>query len=656
MALHTGEKMILMRTREGAQRIEEAAGRIGNSLDRATASKLASLQVVALASEGEHGFPDLTLLVAPRGFLLADDAGRRLSVAIENAALSGKFREGGAFALSAILDGPRRRLHLSGQVVGNDAGSVTVAVDQHFSSEPRYLPEWERRPTGYAAPDVTADTQPRPDLSHDMQAFLAQADLLTVASRTPTLDKAATDGLDVSLRAGLSGFVQNIGATGFVWPEYPGSLHFSMLGNLVLDSRCSLLVTAAGRNEALELSGYAEVAWKNAATQQAGSDHAVQFRVRSARFVPDRFGAIYRINHYAPDLMAVKLPPALPRRMSVSRRVSETRETVSLYLRDPLGEPLRPLLAGQCLKLTLPDGVDRDYTISSFSPRPSSYRITAKLYPKETGGRGGSEQVHAFDVGAELDLCGPQGIYVLPRELERPIVMLSCGIGITPMIAFAEELAWRAPKHPIWFIHGARNGAAMLFARSLRALRHELPNARWHVRFSQPRDDDRMEKDYHSVGHVDRALLQELLPFGSYDFYLCGPDPFLASMVRDLRALDVPSARIHTESFGVVSDDDSLDDDDGGTDELPELFPRKVRFTRSGREAMWDPEQGTLLDFAEGLGIQAPHSCRTGMCGACSQGLVSGSIVAVRPTPFTAESGQILLCSTVPTSDVEIDL
>lgn len=657
MALHTGEKMMLLRSHEGAGRIKEAASGIGNSLDRIAASKLAGLETIAIATEGEEGFPRIEVLVAPRGFLKTEDEGARLDVDLSGAGLSTGFHKGAPFALLALFDGPRTRFRLSGQIAGNTGTAVAVNITQHFSADGRYLPEWERRPASHVPPDMTADLQTRTDLNDEMQAFLADADVILVASRTPALDAGEGNGLDISMRAGLPGFVQRVDSTGFVWPEYPGSEHFSTLGNLMLDARCTLLVTAAGRNEALELSGHAEIAWKNEIAQGAGSEYAVQFKVCAACFVADRFGAIYRLRNYAPDLLEMPLPPAPPRRMRITRRAAETRDAVSLYLQDERQRPLRPLPAGQYLTLTLSDGEARDYTVSSFSPRPSGYRVTVKRYPPEEGGRGGSVQAHALDVGAELDVGGPHGLFMLPRRLERPIVMVSSGIGITPMIGFAEELAWRAPNHPVWFIHGARNGASMVFARSLRALRNELPNARWHVRFSQPRGDDRPDADYQSAGRVDVALLQELLPFGSYDFYLCGPDPFIAAIVRGLRSLDVPPARIHTESFRIGSDEESAAEEAApDTNELPELFPRRIRFTRSGQEAVWEPSLGTLLDFAEHAGIRAPHSCRTGMCGECAQKLVSGNVIPVQTTVHTPKEGEILLCSTVPLSDAEIDL
>lgn len=657
MTLHTGEKMMLLRTLEGGRRIQQAPSWIGNSLSPAVASKLAGLETSVIATEGADGYPQIEVLVAPRGFLRCEEDGSKLRIDRGAAAVPYELGAGQHCALLAILDAPRACLRLSGHVAETADSAILVKIAQQFSADGPYLPQWERRPADYVAPSIAADPQMREDLDEEMRAFLADADLLTVASRTPSLDAGEGAGLDVSLRAGLPGFVQHIHSEGFTWPEYPGSKHFSTLGNLLLDARCTLLATAAGKHEALELSGHAEIAWKNPIAQETGSEYAVQFRVCKARFVPDRFAAIYRLRNYAPDLLDMPLQPPPPRRLQIGRRVSETREAISLYLQDCQQRPLRPLLAGQHLTFMLPDGSERDYTVSSFSPRPSGYRITVKLQPPEEGGRGGSAHMHDLEIGTTLDVRGPHGAFVLPRKLDRPIVMISSGIGITPMIAFAEELAWRAPKHPVWFIHGARSGATTVFARSLRALRNELPNARWHIRFSQPRSGDRPEADYQSTGRVDRALLQELLPIGSYEFYVCGPAPFIGAIVKGLRTLDVPTARIHTESFRIANDEQGdIEETEETADELPDLFPRQVRFTRSGQEAVWDPSLGTLLDFAEHVGIRAPHSCRTGMCGECSQELVSGNVIEVQATPHTPQEGHILLCSTVPLSDAEIDL
>ncbi len=331
--------------------------------------------------------------------------------------------------------------------------------------------------------------------------------------------------------------------------------------------------------------------------------------------------------------------------------------SASFYLQDAEGRPLPPFKAGQHLTLDLPEGAGRDYTLSSFAPRPSAYRVTARLYGPEAGGRGGSVALHGHQEGDVLEAAGPSGAFVLPRDLRRPLVLVSSGIGITPMIAFAEELAWRAPRHPLWFVHGARNGATMAFARSLRALRNELPNARWHVRFSAPRAVDRPDVDFQSEGRVDIALLQSLLPFGGYDFYLCGPDAFLSTMTRGLRELDVPDERIRLESFAISGPEEGGADDAPDDEEpLPELLPRTVSFRGAGVTGLWEPEKGTLLDFAEAMGIAAPHSCRTGMCGACSQTLAAGSVHRVQETAFRPDPGRILLCSCVPLTDIEIEL
>ena len=213
-------------------------------------------------------------------------------------------------------------------------------------------------------------------------------------------------------------------------------------------------------------------------------------------------------------------------------------------------------------------------------------------------------------VGSRLEALAPRGKFVFDEASERPVVLISAGVGITPMIAMANFIAGEGQRtrtyRRTYFIHGARNGKAHAFADDIRqwADGHELLTA--HIRYSRPADDDQLGKSYDSEGHIDLALLKSLLPFDDYDFYLCGPQPFMQALYDGLTGMGVSDAQIHYESFGPAT---VLKHD--AANQRPSLIrtgaqePVAVRFAGSNIDQEWSPDKGTLLDLAEAGGSQS---------------------------------------------------
>ena len=153
-----------------------------------------------------------------------------------------------------------------------------------------------------------------------------------------------------------------------------------------------------------------------------------------------------------------------------------------------------------------------------------------------------------------------------------------------------------------------------------------------HFRYSRPEPDDRFD----SVGRVDLNLLQSLMEVKQREFYLCGPEPFLRSLQAGLVAAGVASEQIYFETFGSPF-------------QTEEEFHCKVEFHDSGSTAVWSG--GTLLELAEKAGLKAPFSCRTGACGECRTGLLSGGVEYIRKPSFSVPDGEVLLCSARPSSE-----
>jgi hypothetical protein len=178
-----------------------------------------------------------------------------------------------------------------------------------------------------------------------------------------------------------------------------------------------------------------------------------------------------------------------------------------------------------------------------------------------------------------------------------------------------------------------------------------------HIRYSNPSDDDVEGENYDSTGYVDIELLKSLLPFDDYEFYLCGPPPFMESVYGGLKSLSVADQRIHYEFFGPGAT--LKQESPGGATGLPEELsaraPVTVKFARSGIEATWEPSKGTLLDLAESEGLQPAYSCRSGICQTCSARVVSGEVDYLEPPMTPPDEGQALICSAYPRSGSDAD-
>jgi ferredoxin-NADP reductase len=234
----------------------------------------------------------------------------------------------------------------------------------------------------------------------------------------------------------------------------------------------------------------------------------------------------------------------------------ESTVTSSYYLRRADRGPLEAYESGQYLpiRLAVPGQaypVARTYTISD-APNGGYYRLSIKR-------EGGDALISTFlrdhiQVGDCIEAMAPRGKFFLDQSSDRPVVLLSAGIGITPMIAMANFIVNEGQRsgrlRRSYFIHGARNGLVHAFGEHIRTLAasHEAFSA--HVRYSQPRKEDSLGKTHDSEGHVDLELLKRLLPLDDYDFYLCGPPPFMRSLYHGLAGLGVREERIRYESFG----------------------------------------------------------------------------------------------------------
>jgi ferredoxin-NADP reductase/MOSC domain-containing protein YiiM len=354
--------------------------------------------------------------------------------------------------------------------------------------------------------------------------------------------------------------------------------------------------------------------------------------------------------------------PAAPgfRTLVVTAIDHESADVLSLTMRRRDGEPLPTALPGQYVVLRLPrrDGgapLFRSYSLSG----PASterYRISVKI---EAHGLAGAylQRVH---VGDAIEVSAPRGSFVLDAD-DRPVVLISAGIGATPVLAMLHALAATRSTRPVWWLHGARDREHHAFADEVRALVRALPHGRDYVCYSAPGAQDTMPRDFDARGHLSAAVFTEVGLPRDADVYLCGPTRFMAEMKEALAAIGIAPARMHVELFngseslmpGVVEAPTRaphLPEGEAGTGPV-------VSFARSGIAARWKASAyQSLLELAEACDVPVRWSCRTGVCHNCESGLVSGA-VSYGPDPLDPPAdGNLLVCCSQPTGDLVIDL
>jgi ferredoxin-NADP reductase/MOSC domain-containing protein YiiM/ferredoxin len=339
----------------------------------------------------------------------------------------------------------------------------------------------------------------------------------------------------------------------------------------------------------------------------------------------------------------------------------ESADTLSLTMQRQDGEPLTPALPGQYVVLRLQSGAGASPLFRSYSlsgPISSErYRITVKIEPN--GAAGTYLQTHV-QVGDALDVSQPRGSFIL-QSGNRPIVLLSAGIGETPVLAMLHALASSRSTLPVFWLHAARDGQHHPFAGEVRSLLHALTNSRGYICYSRPDSRDKMGEDFNATGHLSQSVFDEVGIPREADVYLCGPTRFMSDMKEALTTFGVEPDRIHVEIFnggesltpGIVN----------AVTRVPHL-PRddaktgpSVSFARSGIVAHWkESAYQSILELAEACDVPVRWSCRTGVCHNCESGLVSGA-VAYQPEPLDMPAiGNILVCCSQPFEDVVIDL
>lgn len=499
-----------------------------------------ALPFMVVAARDANDRPWATVLAGEDGFITSPDEYHLAINAkpVTGDALEDAFDSGTDVGILGIELATRRRNRVNGRIVENDAGEMKFRVSQSFGNCPQYIHEraWQRvddKPSGKSARGA--------QLTQLQQDWITSADTFFIASGYRGDGENAAFGMDASHRGGERGFVHVLSKTRLQFPDYAGNNHYNTIGNLVLDPRVGVLFMDFETGSLLQITGTASIDWESAQlTDYPGARRLVTIDIEE---VIEILGAIG---------LRWDADAGVVRSLRLVDKIIESRDVTSFIFEARDGGPLADFEPGQHLpiEVSIP-GIDtpvrRTYSLSS-GPLDKRYRITVKREDKGTVSR------YLHDVltpGAIVESRPPAGEFMMTCNV-CPLVLVSAGVGVTPMMSILRAVAEEEGNRPVWFIHGARDGAHHPLADEVRQLVDGRSNIKVHVAYSQPDPQDKMGKSFDSEGRVHGALVAELVGNTDAHYFLCGPTSFMAGVQAELEGRNVLAEQIHTETFGPV--------------------------------------------------------------------------------------------------------
>ncbi|HVI27059.1 pyridoxamine 5'-phosphate oxidase family protein [Hansschlegelia sp.] len=663
---HPGEKAIQQHVGV-AERMEEVGRRVVRPFipDQHRAFYAQLPFVVAGAVDG-RGDAWATLIAGRPGFIASPTP---TSLEIKAAPdpsdpASDGMSDGSAIGLLGIELHTRRRNRVNGVIRTSADGVLNLAVDQSFGNCPQYIQLRDAAAIRDPQEPFGGVVEESAELDADARAMIESADTFFVATYAERDDRRQ---VDVSHRGGKAGFVRVAADGTLTIPDFAGNLFFATLGNILLNGQAGLVFADFATGDLLQMTGDAEVILSS--PEIAAFQGAERLWTFTPRRIVRRRGALplrwtLRTDGWSPNslmtggwreaadrLRAADLATRW-RPFTVAKIVDESRSIRSFHLLPADGAGLIPHEAGQHLpiRVTLPGAdkpVIRTYTLS-VAPSDAVYRISVK--------RDGAVSRHLHDtlrVGDIVEARAPAGGFTIDAHAQRPAVLLAGGVGITPLLAMLRHLVYEGLRtrniRPTILIQAARSKDERAFDGEVAELARAAQGAVRVVRVLSAPGEAVEGVDYDIAGRVDAALLSRVLPFGDYDFYLCGPAAFTQTLYDGLRGLNVADDRIHAETFGPSSLARSVPADVEAAKLPPaSMEPVPVAFLNSSKEARWTPDAGTLLELAEARGLSPEFSCRTGTCGTCRTRLMAGAVTYAKPPSAPHADDEVLICSATP--------
>lgn len=562
----------------------------------------------------------------------------------------------------------RRRNRLNATVSETNKSGFQLTVDQSFGNCPQYI---QTRNFEFIRDPQEEDLRVREEfdiLGEDATALISTADTFFVASYADTGEGEASSGADMSHRGGRPGFVKIEGNT-LTIPDYVGNFHFNTLGNFLLNPKAGLLFVDFEKGDMLQLTGTVEVLWDTSEIEFfQGAERAWRFTLDHGIWLRDALPLRWEFGEMSLNsLLTGNWDEAAAKEKADSLRdqwrdyrvvdvTQESRSIKSFYLQPEDEGGLLSFQAGQYLTVQVNPKTGaqqcvRTYTVSS-APLDKAYRISVKKDGQVSG------YLHdQIKVGDIVQARAPKGNFTLDTDEQRPAVLLAGGVGITPMISMmrhALQDGFRTRSlRPVTLVYSAKNSSERAFHQeAIDLIAQAGQGLQYFSLLGEPEENEVVGIDYHGTGYITQDLLQEIMPGGECEFYLCGSPKFMQANYDLLRRMGAKDKRIFAENFGPASL--QRQPDDGESAPLPSAATEAlVTFAKSGVEQIWREGEGSLLEFAENHGLTPEFGCRNGACGNCSVAVADGAITYNATPSAGLQDGQALLCCARPAEGVE---
>ncbi len=654
--------------------------------------------LIFIAAQDKQHRPWASVIVGRQGFI---DTPTENEMVISALPFQGEpIREGltekSAIGLLGLEFHTQRRNRMNGRIQSPSETSgqsvdqsIHIRVDQAFGNCPKFI--HSRMILKGAGDTIEHSGQEHPvmpqvqrhhNLSNEHRRLIETSDTFFIASQYEVDRSEAQSGIDISHRGGKPGFVKFTDDNTIQWPDFSGNDYFSTLGNLEKDSRSGLLFMDFATGSLLSITGKAQVIWDDRnLVEFQGAERFIRFTVDELIYIPNAYPLKWSSINASPFLESTDDWTEFETRKKqqnqfqpykINRIEDEAKGIRSFYLQPHDGHSLPIFKPGQFLPIKVTDHHGKThYRSYSLSDAPGNskannhYRISVKQLLGDDPGIVSNLLHDKFHTGSSIEALSPRGEFVLNNS-QRPIVLLSAGVGITPMISMLlsaiEENLNDNQTREIFFIHGTRNEQDHGFRSLVNSMAETYPWIKVVYCYSQ--SPAKTDRDLNLVspnisiysGHVNKQVLQQALPINDYEFYLCGPDTFMASSYELLAGLSVSADRIYYESFGpssliekVTKSNRTLGDINTHQPQSPPLShpaqsPVVVKFSRSDKEAIWQPGSGSLLDLAESQGINPTYGCRSGQCHSCSTSIEQGEVHQITGT----SGSSVLICCATP--------
>jgi ferredoxin-NADP reductase len=312
---------------------------------------------------------------------------------------------------------------------------------------------------------------------------------------------------------------------------------------------------------------------------------------------------------------------------------------------------------GQFLTLRVPGAGDpppvRSYSLSGDSD--GGYRISVK---RESHGLVSAYLREDLRPGGRVEVAAPRGDFVL-EDAPGPVLLISAGIGLTPVLAMLHGLANAPSDRDVWWVHTTHDAASHVFSTEVADLLARLPSSHSLVFYTTPGEPlapDSAIRTGRLTGEVVAGLG---LPTDGAA-YVCGPESFMDDVTAALTSIGVDAARIHTERFGSQS---AINPGVVRSDAPPPHQPPgepgtgpDVTFARSGLTTAWSDAYASVLELAEACDVPTQWSCRSGVCHTCATAVLSGEATYDVPPLEPPGPDELLICSAQPTEELVLDL